>query len=248
MNLKQYLHVLAAFWRREWLVRYGQSFGGVVFLLANPVLMVGLKWVNRAPDTPLSAYHFFFFGLIWWLFLSSLITNAQAVVSSHTDLVRKNAFPRSILVLLPLCLALVDWSLGVLLFFFFDLLYFPELLPQLAYLLPLFLTLLPFALGLSALLVSILFSYPKLRYALPFLLILVFISCQFFQGGNPSEVYIWLNPVAGFMTYESLYLNFHLAKHCIYPSLPFLSLGVGLVYMVAGLLLFRFVSPRLADF
>ena len=248
MNLKQYLHVLAAFWRREWMVRYGQSIGGVVFLLANPVLMVGLKWVNRTPDMPLSAYHFFFFGLIWWLLLSSLITNATAVVSSHADLVRKNAFPRSILFLLPLCLALVDWGLGVLIFVFFDLLYFPQLLPQLAYLLPLFLTLLPFALGISALLISILFRFPKLRYAIPFLLILVFISCQFFQGGNPSEVFVWLNPVAGFMTYESLYLNFHLALHCIYPAFPFLSLGVGLVYMLAGLLLFRFVSPRLADF
>ncbi len=248
MNLKQYLQMLAAFWRREWLVRYGQSFGGLVFLLANPALMVGLKWVNRTPDTPLASYHFFLFGLMWWLFLSSLITNAAAVVSSHADLVRKNAFPRSILVLLPLCLGLLDWAFGVLLFALFDWFYFPELVPQVAYLLPLFFMLLPFAFGLSALLISILFRFPKLRYAIPFLLILVFISCQFFQGGSPSEVYIWLNPVAGFMTYESLYQKFHLANHCIYPSLPYVSLGVGLVYWVVGFLLFRFVSPRLADF
>lgn len=248
MSLSQYCRLLAAFCRREWMVRYGRSLIGLMFLMANPLLMMGMKWVTHSAGTELRAYHFFFFGLIWWLFLSSLITNASAIVSSHSDLVRKNNFPRSILVVLPLCLAVVDGTLGTLFFVVFDLIFFPNLLSQLIYLLPLFLILVPFALGISALMVSVLFCYTKLRYAIPFLLIAVFVSCQFFQDGRVSEVYLWLNPVSGFMIYEAHYLNFHLDLHCIYPSFPFFSLVVGMVYMVAGLLLFRIVSPRFADF
>lgn len=248
MSLNSYFHLLLAFWRREWLVRYGQWGWGLLILLANPSVMILLKYGSLGPNSTLKNQHEFFFGLMWWLFFSSLLTNTAAMASSHRDLIRKNPFPRSILLLLPLCLSLADWTIGLLLFMFYTLFYYPDLLFQLAHIPFLLLALFPFAIGISALLTSTLFRFPKLRYLVPFLLLLGFVSSRFFQYDGSASFFDLVNPLAGFMRYEHTFFLFHHVGHCSFPIFPYNSLLISIFYFLAGFIFFKQTASKLADF
>jgi ABC-2 type transport system permease protein len=107
--------------RKELKVKYTASFLGAAWSLLNPIVFLAVfSFVvvvlgNRVPDFPV----FLLSGLLAWnLFSASLLAGSRAVID-NANLVKKVAFPREILPLASVGVALFDFVLqtGVLLIF-----------------------------------------------------------------------------------------------------------------------------------
>ena len=107
--------------RKELKVKYTASFLGAIWSLLNPVVFLAVfSFVvvvlgNRVPDFPV----FLLSGLLAWnLFSASLLSGSSSVID-NANLVKKVAFPREILPLASVGVALVDFVLqtGVLLLY-----------------------------------------------------------------------------------------------------------------------------------
>lgn len=116
-----YREILANLVRKELKVKYTASFLGAVWSLLNPMVFLGvfsfvvLVLDNRVPDFPV----FLLSGLLAWnLFSASLLAGSSSVID-NSNLVKKVAFPREILPLASIGVALVDFVLqtGVLVVF-----------------------------------------------------------------------------------------------------------------------------------
>ena len=116
-----YREILANLVRKELKVKYTASFLGAVWSLLNPMVFLGvfsfvvLVLDNRVPDFPV----FLLSGLLAWnLFSASLLAGSSSVID-NSNLVKKVAFPREILPLASVGVALVDFVLqtGVLVVF-----------------------------------------------------------------------------------------------------------------------------------
>lgn len=116
-----YREILANLVRKELKVKYTASFLGAIWSLLNPVVFLAVfSFVvvvldNRVPDFPV----FLLSGLLAWnLFSASLLSGSSAVID-NSNLVKKVAFPREILPLASVGVALVDFVLqtGVLLLY-----------------------------------------------------------------------------------------------------------------------------------
>jgi len=105
--------------RKELKVKYTASFLGAIWSVLNPIVFLAVFWFvavvlgNRVPDFPV----FLVSGLLAWnVFSASLLSGSSAVID-NANLVKKVAFPREILPLASVGVALFDFVLqtGVLL-------------------------------------------------------------------------------------------------------------------------------------
>jgi len=108
-----YREILANLVRKELKVKYTASFLGAIWSLLNPVVFLAVfSFVvivldNRVPDFPV----FLVSGLLAWnLFSASLLSGSSSVID-NSNLVKKVAFPREILPLASVGVALVDFVL-----------------------------------------------------------------------------------------------------------------------------------------
>jgi ABC-2 type transport system permease protein len=107
--------------RKELKVKYAASFLGAVWSLLNPVVFLAVFTFvvkvlgNNLPDYPV----YLLSGLLAWNLFSAALTTGARVVIDNSNLVKKVAFPREILPLSSIGVALVDYvlQLAVLLLF-----------------------------------------------------------------------------------------------------------------------------------
>ncbi|MDH4111334.1 MAG: ABC transporter permease [Actinomycetota bacterium] len=108
-----YREILANLVRKELKVKYTASFLGAIWSVLNPIVFlavfsfVAIVLDNRVPDFPV----FLLSGLLAWnLFSASLLSGSSAVID-NANLVKKVAFPREILPLASVGVALFDFAL-----------------------------------------------------------------------------------------------------------------------------------------
>jgi ABC-2 type transport system permease protein len=108
-----YREILANLVRKELKVKYTASFLGAIWSVLNPIVFlavfsfVAFVLANRVPDFPV----FLLSGLLAWnLFSASLLSGTTAVID-NANLVKKVAFPREILPLASVGVALFDFVL-----------------------------------------------------------------------------------------------------------------------------------------
>jgi len=112
-ELVAHREVLVNLVRKELKVKYAASVLGAVWSLLNPVVFLGVfSFVvvvldNRIPDFPV----FLLSGLLAWNFLSSALQAGARSVIDNANLVKKMAFPREILPLASVGVALFDFVL-----------------------------------------------------------------------------------------------------------------------------------------
>jgi ABC-2 type transport system permease protein len=105
--------VLVNLIRKELKVKYTASVLGAVWSLLNPVVFlavfsfVAVVFANRVPDFPV----FLLSGLLVWNFLSNALQAGSRSVIDNANLVKKMAFPREILPLSSVGVALFDFVL-----------------------------------------------------------------------------------------------------------------------------------------
>jgi ABC-2 type transport system permease protein len=112
-ELWAYREILANLIRKELKVKYTASVLGALWSILNPIVFLAVfSFVvivlgNRVPDFPI----FLLSGLLAWnLFSSALLQSSRSVID-NSNLVKKVAFPREILPLSTVGVAIVDFVL-----------------------------------------------------------------------------------------------------------------------------------------
>ena len=112
-ELVAHREVLLNLIRKELKVKYTASVLGAVWSLLNPVVFlavfsfVAIVFQNRVPDFPV----FLLSGLLAWNFIANALQAGSRSVIDNANLVKKMAFPREILPLSSVGVALFDFAL-----------------------------------------------------------------------------------------------------------------------------------------
>jgi ABC-2 type transport system permease protein len=112
-ELVAHREVLLNLIRKELKVKYTASVLGAVWSLLNPIVFlavfsfVAIVFQNRIPDFPV----FLLSGLLAWNFIANALQAGSRSVIDNANLVKKMAFPREILPLSSVGVALFDFAL-----------------------------------------------------------------------------------------------------------------------------------------
>lgn len=107
--------------------RYKNSWGGLLWLVIQPIVMLsiytlvfqhilGVRWSTQGTTTNTSGVEFalnLYMGLLVFNIFSESLQAAPTVLRAHTNLIKKVRFPIRILPIIPVGLALCDAVLGL---------------------------------------------------------------------------------------------------------------------------------------
>lgn len=241
---------------RDLKVRYKQTALGVLWAVLQPTALMitfslffhGLAEVRSgAVPYPL----FVFAGLVPWIFFANAVTSAGQSVVGNQALVTKVYFPRGLIPLSAVAVALVDFLISSLLLLVLMLCYGRPpgwgivLVPFV--MLALMLT----ALGVGALLAALTVAYRDFRYIVPFLIQLwMFATPTIYLRENVRLNPRWglvlpLNPVDGLISNFRVALGLDPSRDWPYDLM--VSVGVGAALFVLGCVYFRRVERSFAD-
>jgi ABC-type polysaccharide/polyol phosphate export permease len=250
----EYRETLRAFVVRQIKVRYKQALVGVGWAVVQPVVAAALfaVFLGRLTGIASEGVPYLLFalaGMVVWTFFSGAVTSGSDSLVSQQTLLRKLYFPREILPLSSLGVALLDAATGIAVLVVAAALYgiFPAL-PWIAFALP-FVPLVLFAAACALALSSVNVYYRDVRYVLPFALqIGLFASPVVYSLSVVPEtwrfLYATLNPVAAAIDgVRRIFL------HGDWPDFALLAAATGwsLLLLVAAYALFKRLERGFAD-
>lgn len=114
-------HLLVSLTRRTYQLRYRQSMAGFVWAILPPLITVGAATVVFdtvvGVDTGGTPYPIFAFAaLVPWSFLASSLTSGVPSVVQAQQMVSRFAFPRAVLPLSMVGVALIDFAIAIVAF------------------------------------------------------------------------------------------------------------------------------------
>ncbi len=239
---------------RDVKVRYKQTTLGVIWVLLQPILQVVIFSVilSRALKVPPSGIPypvFVFSGLLFWNAFSASLTNAGTSMVSNAPIIRKIYFPRLIIPLSSILVAMVDWSVAFLLFIVILFIY-PIDMNWLMTLLcwpAAFVMMLMGTTGLSCLLAALNVKYRDFRYVIPFALqVMLFLTPVIYPINifhYPGlQYFLALNPM-----YAVIEIFRFPILHQLDASLVLISLSSSMVLLGLGLFYFKKTEHYFAD-
>jgi lipopolysaccharide transport system permease protein len=238
---------------RDVKIRYKQTLLGGLWAILQPLLamLIFTVFFNRlggikagAIPYPLFAYS----GLVLWTFFSNAVSLSSNSLVGNQVLVSKVYFPRIFIPLASIGALLLDFLIGLLLFFAM-MIFYHRPFPLSFFLLPIFLfgTLLA-ASGLGLILSALNVSFRDVKYAVPFFIQMgMFISPVIYPLNYVPQRYHYLlavlNPMVGMITGLR---QSALGEPPEWPVVG-ISLGMSTLLFIAGLYIFRRVERRFAD-
>jgi lipopolysaccharide transport system permease protein len=253
-ELWHYRELFYFFTWRDVKVKYKQTALGVLWVLLQPALTVVIFTVffGRALKIPSGGIPypvFVFSGLLFWNAFSASVINAGNSMVSNAAIIKKIYFPRLIIPLSNILVALVDWSVGFMLFFFVALFYSVEIQWLLAVVFwPLAtLVMLIGTTGISCWLASLSVKYRDFRYVVPFALqVMLFLTPVIYPINilyYPGLQYVLaLNPM-----YAVIELFRYPILLRVDPPLLLISISSSIILMLWGLYYFKKTEHYFAD-
>lgn len=240
---------------RDIKIKYKQTFLGVAWVILQPLLLMIIFtfFFGRMLKTPTDSMPypvFIFSGLLMWNTFASSLSGAALGMVNHANIIKKIYFPRLIIPVSAVLVAVFDFVMAFLLF-----------LPMLAwfsqpvewtalYCWPAALLIAMMAsLGPGCLLSALNIKYRDFRYVIPFLLqVLFFLSPILYPASllpSPLMQYILaLSPM-----YAAIELfRYPLSAGAMEPTLMLISTSSGLFFTIVGVLYFRSTEDFFADF
>lgn len=246
---RELLFVLAA---RDVQVRYKQTVLGAAWAIIQPVMVMVVFSIffgrlAKMPSDGVPYPVFVYTALLPWTFFATLVTSSSGSVVANALLITKVYFPRIIIPLAPVGVALLDFAVAssVLLAM---MLYYGMAWPLQILLAPVLLlgmTLL--AVGVGALFAALNVAYRDFRYVIPFLVqIWLFVTPVVYPVSLVPERWQWvlfLNPMSGLIDgFRACFLGHE-------PDLAGLLVSclTGALVFLAGTAYFHRVERRFAD-
>ena len=255
-DLWAYRELFAVLAWRDVTVRYKQTVMGLAWALIRPfVTMVVFtvvfgKLANLSSQVSAPYPIVVFAGMLPWFLFSTILSEASNSVVSNTNLVRKVYFPRIIIPLSSTLVALIDF--GINLFMLAVLMIWYGFLPSWRIvLLPGFVALTVLAsLGPALLITALNVKYRDFRFVIPFIVqIGLYVSPVGFSSALVPTQWRFLyslNPTVGIIDgFRWCILG---GENQIYLPGFLLSLGVVVVLLWRGIMVFRRTERTFADF
>jgi lipopolysaccharide transport system permease protein len=252
-ELWAYRELLYFFVWRDIKIRYKQTAIGAAWAVLQPLLtmLVFTLFFGRLAHIPSGGLPypiFYYSALLPWMYFAASLQNATNTIVENQRLITKVYFPRLALPLSAVLSGLVDFGVSFLMFVLIMAYY--RIRPTVAVLwLPVFLLLaILTALGVGLWLSALNAIYRDVRYIVPFLVqFWLFASPVAYPSSLIPEKWRWLyglNPMAGVI--EGF--RWSLAGNGQPPGrLIFVSAGVVIVVLLAGLAYFQKMETTIAD-
>jgi lipopolysaccharide transport system permease protein len=184
LNLRELWHYRELFYFLTWRdlkVRYKQTVLGLLWAFLQPfLLMVVLSTVlSRAVSTDFGVPYpvFLFSGLLFWQMFTTGLTGAANSTVTNARIIQKIYFPRLIIPASAICVSVIDFLVGLLIYFSLMTYYGIGIPLSALWVLPLslFLTFLAI-LGSGTLLSALNVKYRDFRYVVPFIVQILFFA------------------------------------------------------------------------
>lgn len=240
---------------RDIKVKYKQTVLGFAWAVLQPVLMMAVFTVffgkvlhsELPPDIPYPA--FVFAGLVLWNLFSTGLTNAAGSMVTHANMIKKIYFPRLIIPLSSIIVAVFDFLMTLLpliaLLIYYGISFHAVALIYVPAALVLAVTA---SCGAGCLLSALTVKYRDFRYIVPFLVqFLLFVTPVIYPDSlvhnQWSKLLLQLNPMTGAI---------HLMRCGIFDLQPNLSLLAvsscsGIILLLTGIITFRKTESYFAD-
>jgi lipopolysaccharide transport system permease protein len=253
-DLWDYRELLSILVWRDVKVRYKQSIIGFAWAILQPVVTMvvftiilghGAHLATGGVPYPILTYT----GLLPWTFISSAFTASTMSIVSNQALVTKVFFPRLLIPVSPVISGLVDFGAGLVVLVALMAWYHVHV-GWTVLMLPVFLLFgMLVAAGAGIWLSALNVRYRDVQYAVPFLVQLLFfispIAYSTLVFPAWLRPYIGINPIAGVVTGFRWALLGNGAAQV--GTIIFVSLGVMVVFLIAGIAFFRRVERSFAD-
>ena len=239
---------------RDISVRYKQTVIGILWVLIQPLLTMGIftivfgKIANLPSDGNAPYAIMVYAGMLPWQFFASSITATSNSLIGNTQLITKVYFPRLIIPVSSMVTSFVDFLISflILVFLMFYLSFFPtwKFIFLFGFLIITFLT----ALGFGLFITSLNVKYRDFRYIVPFIVQLgLYISPVGFSSSIIPEKFrllYSLNPMVGVIDGFRWSI---LGDTNIYIPGFILSIFVAVFFLIIGLIKFRKMEKSFAD-
>lgn len=204
IRLYAYKDLLLVFIWREFLIRYKQTSIGVLWAILQPVsLMLLFTFIfGVVLQTSHKSYPytlFYFAAVLPWTFFSGSTNFAVTSLSHNFNLVTKIYFPREIIPLSGVAINLIDYMIGLVVYFLLLLVYRVPLTWNILWLLPLLVMLVIYTTSVSLLLAALNVYYRDVKLATTFLIQFLFFATPVIYSidavDNRWKYLLFLNPL-----------------------------------------------------
>lgn len=254
-ELWRYRELFYFFTWRDVKVKYKQTVLGFLWAVLQPLFMMLIFtfFFGRALNIPsqnLPYPIYVFSGLLVWNMFSSGLTNASSSMVNNASIIKKIYFPRLIIPISSILVALFDFLMAFMLFLVL-LLYYQQPLSWMAILLwpaGLIITIIA-SLGLGAWLAALNVKYRDFRYVIPFLVQVLFFLTPVIYPVSMLKYPLLQYVLACSPMYAAIEL-FRMPLTGLYPEAMLLSISLasGLILLLIGLVYFKRTENFFADF
>lgn len=253
-ELYRYRELFYFFTWRDVKIKYKQTVLGFLWAILQPLLMMTIFtfFFGRALNIPsqnLPYPVYVFSGLLMWNFFSTGLTSASNSMINNASIIKKIYFPRIIIPVSSVLVALFDFLMAFILLVAILIFYHQPVSLEAVLCWPLALLLTIVAtLGLGSWLAALNVKYRDFRYVIPFL-----VQVLFFLTPVLYPLSLLKNPILQFLLVSSpMYAAvelFRLPLTGVAPDLSFLliSIASGLVLLVLGIWYFKRTEEFFAD-
>ncbi len=117
-ELWEYRELLYFFVWRDVKVRYKQTVIGVLWVVLQPLMTMGVFTIffgrlAKLPSQGLAYPVFYFAALVPWSYFAQALSNCTSIVVANQHVITKVYFPRLVLPLAAVCSGLVDFAIGL---------------------------------------------------------------------------------------------------------------------------------------
>ncbi|RMH47015.1 MAG: ABC transporter permease [Gammaproteobacteria bacterium] len=203
-RLLKYRDLLLVFIWREFLIRYRQSFIGVLWAILQPLSMmllfvfvfgVILQMKGKGYPYPL----FFFAGILPWTFFAGSTNHAVNCLVAHFNLITKIYFPREIIPLSGVAINFIDYLIGFAVYLVLIMIYGTPVTWNFLWVIPLVIILVVFTTSFGYLLAALNVYYRDVKLASNFIIQFLFFATPVIysidQVQTRWKLILFLNPL-----------------------------------------------------
>jgi lipopolysaccharide transport system permease protein len=239
-RLYSYKDLFLIFIWREFTIRYRQSIIGVLWAVLQPLSMMVLftfifSYIFKLKVSDYPHVIFFYSGLLPWIFFSSSLNYSIPSLTNHYGLITKIYFPREILPLSGISVALIDYLIATVVFALLLLIYKIPITWNALWLIPLFILLFFFTVSVSLFLSSLNVYYRDVKLATGFLVQLWFFASPVMYSVDQLDIkfkmILFINPLT-FMI-ENMRRCVLEARAVVLWQFVFVSIIIGIFYFLS---------------
>jgi len=203
-RLKDYRDLLLVFIWREFTIRYKQSFIGILWAILQPLSMMLLftfvfTYIKPVKFSNYPYVLFLYSALLPWSFFSSSVNYAVPSLTNHYNLITKIYFPREILPLSGVFVAVIDFFIASLVYIVLLIVFKAEITWNVFWFIPLFLVLVIFVSSICLIFSALNVYYRDVKLATGFVIQLWFFATPIFYSIDKIslklKLILFLNPL-----------------------------------------------------